>query len=120
MFRKLSLLLLVAVAALLLTATAVQAQAQTRTRWVYSGGCFENVGGGRWTEFAPNGRYSFQLVRRTPVFVQIHNASRQRSIRLYGNHCNVREGSGTSWRRLHAGRWQSQPRQSVPVGNNRP
>ena len=63
----------------------VEHNAFRRVVWQYPGGFFKDAGNGQWEESNASGTYHFQEVRRGPEFIDLFDASRGLTARLYGN-----------------------------------
>ena len=95
-------------AALALAAPA-RAGADLRLTWVYSehgGGRFENTIGSYWVEVSENARFQFREVERTAAYVQLYDASRDTSVRLYDTVSYVRFPGSGGWQPLYRGYWR--------------
>ncbi len=106
--RKLGTALAAVALALVFTAAA-QAQAG-RSTWVYAGGAgsFAQANSpGQWVERTHLGTvYTFTEVRRAPHFVELYDASRNLSVRLYDDDCLIRHaGTGGRFIFLYSGYW---------------
>jgi hypothetical protein len=77
-----------------------------RIVWQYSGGFFKDAGNGRWEETNASGHYCFQEVRRTGEYVDMFDASRGFTVRLYGNAMYLQGGSSYPvFTKFYDGRW---------------
>jgi hypothetical protein len=113
MFREsvLSLIAAVAIGTPMLLAPA-QARADFRHErheprrvvWQYQGGFFKDLGGGRWFEANASGTYHFREVGRGREFIDLFDASRGMTARLYGNAMYLR-GGFRAFTKLYDGRW---------------
>ena len=64
-----------------------------RVVWQYQGGFFKDAGNGQWVESNASGTYHFQEARRTGEFIDLYDASRGFTARLYGNAMYLQGGS---------------------------
>lgn len=100
-----------ALAAVLLLAAAESAQAGCgRAVWSYQGGkgTFSAADSpGRWVEKTHlNTVYVFKETQRNGRFVEIHDASRGITVRLYDDACYIRHsGTGGRFQLLYQGYW---------------
>jgi hypothetical protein len=77
-----------------------------RIVWQYQGGFFKADGSNCWTESNASGTYHFQEVRRTPDFVDLFDASRGFTVRLYDNAMYLQGGpSYPTFTKLYDGGW---------------
>jgi hypothetical protein len=116
MFRKFVLSFAAALALttpLLLTPATAQAGHERRDRhefrrvvWQYQGGFFKDAGDGRWVESNAGGTYHFRETRRTREFIDLYDASRGYTARLYDNAMYLQGGSDFPvFSKLYDGRW---------------
>jgi hypothetical protein len=56
-----------------------------RVVWQYQGGFFKDAGRDMWVESNASGTYHFREVRRTREYVDLYDASRGLTARLYDN-----------------------------------
>ena len=77
-------------------AVALPALADNRERlvWRHSQGHFENTRGNTWVEKSPDGTFHFVERVRHDAFVELYDGSRDCTVRLFGNRCLVRFGTG--------------------------
>jgi hypothetical protein len=76
-----------------------------RVVWQYSGGFFKDAGNGRWEEQNASGQYNFQESRRTREFVELFDASRGLTARLYNNAMYLQGGDRPVFSKLYDGEW---------------
>jgi hypothetical protein len=77
-----------------------------RVVWQYQGGFFKDAGNGRWVESNAGGTYYFREARRTGEFIDLYDASRGFTARLYGNAMYLQGGSDFPvFTKLYDGRW---------------
>jgi hypothetical protein len=76
-----------------------------RVVWQYSGGFFKDVGNGRWEEQNASGQYHFQEARRTREFVDLFDASRGLTARLYNNAMYLQGGDNPVFTKFYDGEW---------------
>lgn len=89
--------------------------ADTRTLWVYEGGWFAKSKDGSWYElneltFRKLGKPSqFKEVRRTKELVELQDAGRKVTVRLYAENSEVRlsDQADAAWEALYKGRWKT-------------
>jgi hypothetical protein len=96
-------------ATVLMVAIPTSVHAQARSTWVYEdngGGYFEADGGGAWTEVTATANFRFQEVERTRDYVQMHDASRKISVRIYASHLYIRYPGSGGWQFRYNGHWQ--------------
>ncbi len=87
------------------TAQAANEPAAARMAWLYNRGSFKMTQRNLWTEKNPTGEFHFREVARTVGFVELHDASRKISVRLYGSTMYwTRDQKG--WNYLYHGRWE--------------
>src|ERR1700722_2773397 len=72
-----------------LTFTSTSNAAERRF-WSHDGGHFENINGGQWQEKTPDGPCHFVEKERTEKFIELYDKSRECSVRLFENHCEVK------------------------------
>jgi hypothetical protein len=80
-----------------------------RRVWVYpnaGGGSFSYAGDGRWVETNATGSFYFQEVTRTPEYVEIYDASRGASARLYDRESYHTGPDTPGWQPLYPGHWE--------------
>ena len=78
--------------------------------WRYDGGFFKDVGGVAWVERNSSGTYHFEEVRRNRDFVDLYDAGRDLTVRLYRDACYIQHGTSDpvryhDFRRLYNGHW---------------
>ena len=79
-----------------------------REYWRHSQGQLENTVGNTWEEQSPGARFSFQETDRTQEYVQLYDASRNCTVRLYSNVSLVSSPlSNFEFRTLYFGGWGS-------------
>jgi hypothetical protein len=111
MFRKLVLSLVAALALatpLLLTPASAQAGQERYLRrvvWQYQGGFFKDAGNGQWVESNASGTYHFRETRRTREFVDLYDASRGYTARLYYNAMYLQGRDLAVFTKFYDGRW---------------
>src|SRR5438270_5474904 len=93
-----------AVAALLLAAAAPAVAAAPKA-WLYDKGSFRPAGGSAWVEKNPTGEFHFREAARTPEYVELYDASRKGTVRLYAATAYWRTPQQTKWTYLYHGRW---------------
>jgi len=77
-----------------------------RVVWQYQGGYFKDAGGQGWVESNAGGTYHFREVRRTRDFVDLYDASRGFTARLYNNAMYLQGGSNFPvFTKLYDGGW---------------
>lgn len=78
-----------------------------RIVWTYAGGRFEKDGE-NWIERDTSGRiiYRFIEMQRGPEYVEIYDASRTLSLRMFSTHSIWRRDGMPDWANLYAGRWE--------------
>jgi hypothetical protein len=96
--------------ALLGLATVAQAQDMHRLVWRHDGGFFKDEGRGDWVEKNSRGTYHFEEVRRNRDFVDLFDASRDLTVRLYRDDCYIQHATSNPVRhhdftRLYYGHW---------------
>ena len=83
--------------------------------WTYDGGWFALEADKNWYEmneeaYRKKGKpWKFEEVRRTREFVELYDASRKVSLRLYANRVEARwdhDGAAAEWKELMKGRWK--------------
>jgi hypothetical protein len=79
----------------------------TRLVWTYQGGFFKDVGNGRWEEFNSSGHYCFQETGRNADFIDLFDASRGFTVRIYNNAMFLQGGSYTTFTKFYDGSWTS-------------
>jgi hypothetical protein len=119
MFRKSVLSLVAALAVgtpLLLTPAQARADHDRHQRfdhhelrrvvWQYQGGFFKDAGNGQWVESNASGTYYFREVRRDREFIDLFDASRGFTARLYDNAMYLQGGSSFPvFTKFYDGRW---------------
>jgi hypothetical protein len=92
-------------AGLLVLAWGSSASAGERNYWRHSQGHFENTDGNKWVEKKMGeGTYHFVETSRNDNFVQIYDKSQECTVRLYGDKCMVKHGSG-AFEKYYDGKW---------------
>jgi hypothetical protein len=91
-------------------ASAAHAQDMHRLVWQYDGGFFKDEGRSAWVEKNSRGTYHFEEVHRNREFVELYDASRDLTIRLYGDACFIQHATSDpvhhhDFNRLYFGRW---------------
>jgi hypothetical protein len=77
-----------------------------RVLWQYQGGFFKDAGADGWVESNASGTYHFREVRRTREYVDLYDASRGYTARLYGNAMYLQGGSQyPTFTKLYDGAW---------------
>ena len=76
-----------------------------RVVWTYQGGYFKADGSDCWTESNSSGTYHFKEVRRTPEFVDLYDASRGLTARLYDNAMYLQGGNYPTFTKFYDGSW---------------
>ncbi|MBL8796538.1 MAG: hypothetical protein JNM56_21740 [Planctomycetia bacterium] len=86
-----------------------------RTRWTYDTGWFVQGNGTAWFEHNAEatrihgGPWEFTETKRTPEYVELHDARRDVSVRLSAQDSEARwdkDGANAAWRPLYKGRWE--------------
>ena len=77
-----------------------------RVIWQYQGGFFKDSGNGQWVESNASGTYYFREARRTGEFIDLYDASRGFTARLYGNAMFLQGGNDYPvFTKFYDGRW---------------
>ena len=77
-----------------------------RVLWQYQGGFFKDAGADGWVESNASGTYHFREARRTREYVDLYDASRGYTARLYGNAMYLQGGSQyPTFTKLYDGAW---------------
>jgi len=92
---------------LLVLVLAAPSYAAERNYWHHKTGHFENTKENKWEEKSPGGTYHFVEKERTEKYVEIHDRSRDCTVRLFDDHCLVRF-KDEPFKRLYEGRWGSE------------
>jgi len=98
-----------------------------RYDWTYNGGYFHAVagGGGAWTE-SMNGKevFYFKQSARNDTYVELYDATRNLSVRLYANAMYLKGSGETQYRHFYNGQWDDRrlymykaPSQGTPYFN---
>jgi hypothetical protein len=82
---------------------------EERVYWQHGGGYFAKAGGSQWIEKS-SGWLFFKAARRTAEYVQLFDESRQCSVRLYADRCEVRgPWNRFQFQKFYDGGWKSKP-----------
>jgi hypothetical protein len=94
-------------ALVLVPVLALPALADNRARlvWRHGDGHFENIRGNTWVEKSPDGTFHFVERARYERFVELYDGSRDCTVRLFGDRCMVRFGTGP-FVRYYDGWWE--------------
>ncbi len=77
-----------------------------RVVWQYQGGYFKDAGPDGWVESNASGTYHFREVRRTREFVDLYDASRSFTVRLYDRAMYLQGGpSYPTFTKFYDGSW---------------
>jgi hypothetical protein len=77
-----------------------------RVVWQYQGGFFKDAGRAGWVESNASGTYHFREARRTREFIDLYDASRGFTARLYDNAMYLQGGSNCpTFTKLYDGAW---------------
>jgi CubicO group peptidase (beta-lactamase class C family) len=76
-----------------------------RSRWDYDGGYFVITVGKEWTERSGNQTFHFEEVARTREYVELHDKTRQITVRLYADRHLDNTGDNKSFVKIHDGKW---------------
>jgi len=77
-----------------------------RVLWQYQGGFFKDAGADGWVESNASGTYHFREARRTREYVDLYDASRGYTARLYDNAMYLQGGSQyPTFTKLYDGAW---------------
>ncbi len=80
--------------------------ARRRLLWQYDGGFFRDAGNGRWDETNGSGAYQFQETRRCDEFVEMVDADRGVTVRLYDTAMFLQGGTNYPvFTKFYNGRW---------------
>jgi hypothetical protein len=92
-------------ACFLVLAFAAPSYAAERNYWHHKKGHFENTKENNWEEKAPDGNtYRFHERERTQHYVELHDKSRDCTVRLFDDHCSVKFGN-EPFKRYYEGHW---------------
>jgi hypothetical protein len=91
-------------ACVLVLVFAATAYAKERNYWHHKEGHFENTKENRWEEKSPTGTYHFVEKERTEKYVELHDKSRDCTVRLFDDHCTVRF-KDEPFKHLYDGHW---------------
>jgi hypothetical protein len=77
-----------------------------RVVWQYQGGFFKDAGKDGWVESNPSGTYHFREVQRTREYIDLYDASRGWTARLYNNAMYLQGGIAYPvFTKLYEGAW---------------
>jgi hypothetical protein len=94
---------------LALTLSVTLLQAEERKTWIYEksgGGYFEKTGEKEWTEYTTDSTYTFREITRTEDYIQLYDASRKMSIRLYSDRALMAFPGSGGWLDHSTGAWK--------------
>jgi hypothetical protein len=91
-------------ACLLVLAIAAPVHAGERNYWRHKEGHFENTMENKWEEKSPSGTHHFVERDRTEKYVELHDRSRDCTVRLFDDHCTVKF-KDEPFRKLYDGHW---------------
>jgi hypothetical protein len=96
---------ILAMAACLLTLAWVStASAAERNYWKHSDGHFENTTGNNWVEKIKGNTNRFKEVERTERYIELYDAGRDCTVRLFNDRCMVKFGN-KKFEEYYNGRW---------------
>jgi hypothetical protein len=98
--------LFLTVAALLLAvAPLAAAPASAQKAWAYNHGAFRATRDTTWVEKNPTGEFHFREVVRNTQYVELHDASRKMTVRLYSKTMYWKTPDKKQWSYMYQGRW---------------
>jgi hypothetical protein len=100
--RQTVLAILTCVVTLAWVGTAAAAE---RDYWRHSRGHFENTVGNKWVEKIDDRTHRFMEVERTQKYVELYDASRDCTVRLYNDRCMVKKSGKPRFEEYWNGRW---------------
>jgi hypothetical protein len=97
--------LLLAVACVVTAVIATPALAASRDYWRHSRGHFENTSGNKWVEKKEGDTFRFVETERTENYVELYDAGRDCTVRLFDNRCMVKFGK-KPFEKYYNGSWK--------------
>ncbi len=76
-----------------------------RVVWQYQGGFFKDAGNGQWVESNASGTYYFQEARRNNEYIELVDASRGYTARLYNNAMYLQGNDLAVFTKFYDGHW---------------
>ena len=90
------------------TATVSPVLAGDREYWRHNAGHFENTSGNSWTEKNTTNEFQFVETDRTHNYVELFDAGRNCTVRLYANACFVKAPfTNNQFKKYYNGKWGS-------------
>jgi hypothetical protein len=77
--------------------------------WVYGTygqGRYQSMGDGSWVENNPSGSHTYQEMRRTPQFVELFDAGRDVTVRLFPDRMYYISSTNPVWQLGYVGGWR--------------
>ncbi|QEL16665.1 hypothetical protein [Limnoglobus roseus] len=102
--------------AIVLDTNKLKVDQPQRVAWTHSAGSFTYQGNGKWLEAPQNGgKYNFVEVVRVTDYVELHDASRNCSVRLLAGSMHLKGLKGyPEFKEYYVGRWEKEATPAPP------
>ncbi len=85
------------------------AKTDERVMWQHSVGHFQKIKDDKWLEAWKTDRHEWVEKARTDEYVELYDASRKSTVRLFDNRCELKYDSEDKFKKHYDGKWKKEP-----------